>query len=548
VTIAVKLALLCVGATLAVAANGNEPSATKPEFDVLIRNGTVVDGTGALPVRADVGIRDGLITFVGAAGKRDAQRVIDATRLIVAPGFIDVHSHADGVMPDQGPAAERVSLATASQGVTTAVLGPDGFYSAARIAQRKATFETFGIGVNYAFYVGHNGVRREVMKDGRSRATPEQVRLMGEQVRRGMELGAVGLSTGLMYDPGMFSDTDEVVELARAVAPFGGIYDSHVRDPVFQLLDSDREALLIGERAGIGAKIAHEKAPGLMNHGRAVDIVELVNAERSQGRDAVVDQYPYDGASTGLLKDLFILPDVARAAGGTPIATVRARLADKTQLPLIRKATENGIDGGFSWLKAVGYGGLRVVASAQAPQLVGRNLELLARERKVDGFDLVVDLVNRFDDLRVTMADINEADIRLLMVQSWTMIASDGNGIDAARTPAVCKHPRSLGTFPRVLGHYARDEGVLSLPDAVRKMTSLPASYLHLADRGRIAIGLAADITVFDPLRVADRATYEKPCELSTGIQFVLVNGISVFEDGRTTGALPGRFVARQSP
>ena len=518
-------------------------------FDLLIRNGTVIDGSGALPVRTDVAVRGELIEFIGDGSKLEAGRIVDARGLIVAPGFIDPHSHADGVLVNPAAPQDRVSLATASQGVTTAVFGPDGFYSLATIRQRMQAFSSGGVGVNYAFYVGHNGIRRETLGDPHAKATHGDIARMAAQVRDAMVLGAVGLSTGLMYDPGMFADTEEVVALAREVAPFGGIYDSHVRDPVFHLIDSDKEALEIGRRAGIGAKIAHEKAPGLLNHGRAVDIVALINSERSAGFNAVVDQYPYDGASTGLLRNLFVLPDSPRGARpDTPLEQLRKMLSDSKQRAVVRQLSENGIDGGFTWLKAVGYGGLRIVSSPDDPALVGRNIELLARERGASGFDTLADLAMHHDSIRLTMADIAESDIRLLMVQPWTMIGSDGNGIDAARDPRVCEHPRSLGTFPRVLGHYARDLGVLSLPDAIRKMTSLPADYLHLSDRGRIQQGKVADITVFDPARVSDRATYEKPCELSVGITHVFVNGVAVFEEGRATGALPGRFVKRAGP
>lgn len=521
--------------------------AASPPFDLLIRNGIVIDGSGALPLRADVGVRNGIIEFIGDGSKFTAKRVVDASGLIVAPGFIDPHSHADGVLVNPNAPQDRVSLATASQGVTTAVFGPDGFYSLATIRQRMQAFGSTGIGVNYAFYIGHNGMRRETLKDPHAKASQADIAIMATEVREAMKLGAVGLSTGLMYDPGMFADTDEVVALAREVAPFGGIYDSHVRDPVFHLIASDKEALEIGRRAGIGAKIAHEKAPGLMNHGRAVDIVALINAERSAGFDAVVDQYPYDGASTGLLRNLFVLPGLPRGArADTPLDALRKMLADSQQRAVVRDLTENGVDGGFTWLRAVGYGGLRIVTSPDDPALVGKNIELLARERGLSGFDTLADLVLHHDAIRLTMADIAEADIRLLMVQPWTMIGSDGNGVDSARNPQACEHPRSLGTFPRVLGHYARDLGVLSLPDAIRKMTSLPADYLHLSDRGRIKQGNAADITVFDPARVADRATYEKPCELSVGIAHVFVNGVAVFENGNVTGALPGRFVPRR--
>lgn len=519
-------------------------------FDVLIRNGSLLDGTGAMAVTADIGIRDGFIRFIGDASQLGAAHSIDATGLVIAPGFIDVHSHADGVLSDAGAsAADRSSLATASQGITTAVFGPDGFYSPATIARRIADFQARGVGVNYAFYVGHNGIRKEIMADPHATASANEIARMVEQVRRGMAMGAVGLSTGLMYDPGMYADTDEVVALAGQVAPFDGIYDSHVRDPVFHLIESDQEALEIARRAGIGAKIAHEKAPGLMNHGRAADIVALINRERSQGRNAVADQYPYDGASTGLLKDVFILPNKARTPGtGTSLGELVARLGDPRQRAAVQAATEHGVDGGFSWLKAVGYGGLRIVVSPRNESLIGKNIQRLAAERGSSGFDVLADLVVADGEILLTMADIDETDIRLIMVQPWTMIASDGNGIDSKHSPSVCGHPRSMGTFPRVLGRYVRELGVLSLPDAVRKMSSLPADYLHLRDRGRLAVGYAADVTIFDADTIADRATYASPCELSVGIARVLVNGITVFADGKSSGALPGRFISRQSP
>lgn len=519
-------------------------------FDVLIRNGSLLDGTGALAVTADVGIQGGFIRFIGDGSQLSAARIIDATGLVVAPGFIDVHSHADGVLAEAGAsAADRGSLATSSQGITTAVFGPDGFYSPATIGRRIADFQARGVGVNYAFYVGHNGIRSEVMADPHAKASAVDILRMAEQVRRGMDMGAVGLSTGLMYDPGMYADTDEVVALAAQAAPFHGIYDSHVRDPVFRLIESDKEALDIARRAGIGAKIAHEKAPGLMNHGRAIDIVALINRERSQGRDVVADQYPYDGASTGLLKDVFILPDKARKPGaGTPARELLAMLVDPRQRAELRAATEHGVDGGFSWLKAVGYGGLRIVVSPRNAGLIGKNIERLAAERGSSGFDVLADLVIADGEIRLTMADIDETDIRLIMVQPWTMIASDGNGIDSKHSPSVCGHPRSMGTFPRVLGRYVRDLGVLSLPDAIRKMTALPADYLQLRDRGRLTVGHAADVTIFDADAIGDRATYASPCELSVGVAYVLINGITVFADGKSTGALPGRFVSRQPP
>jgi N-acyl-D-aspartate/D-glutamate deacylase len=341
-----------------------------------------------------------------------------------------------------------------------------------------------------------------------------------------------------------------VIALAKEVRPFGGIYDSHVRDPVMQLITSDEEALKIGHEAGIPAKIAHEKAVGLINAGRIDAVIAMIERARAAGEGAVTDQYPYDGAATATLSQVIVIPgenDVGFTDDpGAALAKVQMALRDSARSAAIRDATERGVDGGFSWVKAVGYGSMRVVESKDYPKLIGRNLELLAKERKQDPYDLLVKLIlaSRTPTL-ITLGSIEEADMRKLMVQPWNMIASDGGYV--SNQGVAPDHPRSSGTFARVLGHYARDEKVLTLPEAVRKMTSLPADFLRLYDRGRIAAGKVADIAVFDAATVRDNSTWSKPSELATGVRYVLVNGELALSDGKPTGATPGKFVKRQA-
>jgi N-acyl-D-aspartate/D-glutamate deacylase len=513
-------------------------SCSSPEpYDVVLVGGTVVDGSGAPSRRADVGVHEGTIVKIGdLSGAEEAKR-IDVTGLVVAPGFIDVHSHtAEAIAVED----KRWNEGVLRMGVTTVVGGPDGGFTPSQIRELTARYAKQGIGTNVAFYVGHNGIRREVMKDSQRRPpTKEELSSMKALVREGMELGAVGLSTGLMYEPGLFSETDELVELAQEVKPYGGIFESHVRNPGHDLLGSDREVIEVARRAGIPGRIAHEKAVGLENKGLIREVVKLVEAARTEGLDITTDQYPYDGAATAKLEDIVVVPE---ELGRKPEFDLRAALRNRASRASLRKASEEGIDGGFAWLKATGYSHMRIV-SAPDPKLVGRYLSELAAEQGKEGFDLVSELILGSDaPIGITLGAIAEEDLRRLLVQPWNMIASDGGY--PAGDPAE-GHPRSAGTFPRVLGHYVRDLGLLSLEEAVRKMTSLPASNLALADRGRLAEGLAADIVVFDPKTIADRSTWDDPHRFSEGVSHVLVNGKLALRDGKLTGAARGRWLRR---
>jgi N-acyl-D-aspartate/D-glutamate deacylase len=401
-----------------------------------------------------------------------------------------------------------------------------------------------------ALYVGHNGIRKEVMGNARRPPTGEELARMRALVREGMKLGAVGLSTGLMYEPGMFSDTDEVAALAEEVASFGGIYDSHVRDPVNAFLDSHAEVIEIGRRAGIPVKLGHLKGVALHNEGLIGQVIAMVDKARLEGRVVVSDQYPYDGAATALLNDVVVVPREQVVTDPSAARIEPARLKELLRNPAqrlrLKEASENGIDGGFAWLKVTGYDAMRVVFAPDNPQLVGRYLIHIAEERSVEPFDAIADLIIENDrSIRVTLGAVTEEDVRTLLVQPWNMICSDG--LYVGKEGSDNTHPRSTGSFSRILGHYTRELGLLSLPEAVRKMTSLPADFLRLYDRGRIATGKVADIVVFDAARIAARSTWAEPNLYPIGIDHVIVNGVAVLRDGELTGKRPGRFIERQS-
>ena len=523
-----------------VAAQSATVARSAERYDVVISGGRIVDGSGKPAYAGDIGVRGGWIARIAPAGAlkgATATTRIDATGLVVAPGFVDVHSHS---LEESFKSPTRLNEGVVRMGVTTIVGGPDGYFAPFHMRMILDSLRHHGSGTNVAMYIGHNGVREAVMGHAQRAPTADELAKMKAMVREGMELGAVGLSTGLMYDPGMYGTTDEVVELAKEVAPFRGIYDSHVRDPGHHLIESDRETIEIGERAGISPKIAHEKVVGLENAGLLEKVIGLVNAARGRGVNAVTDQYPYDGAATAHVEDLVVVPDdMAKRPG----FDVRVALKDRAQRALLKVASENGVNGGFAWLKATGYSQMRITTSDDEPALVGQYLSELAKARKVDPFDLVADLIlTPKHAVGITLGAVREVDVRGLLVQPWNMVASDGAYVDS--TEGTRGHPRSAGTFPRVLGRYVREQHVLTLEDAVRKMTSFPADFVGLHDRGRVQEGLAADLTIFDAKTIIDRSTWSAPSRMATGVVHVLVGGVAVMRNGAMTGAAPGRFLA----
>lgn len=523
-----------LAAGLVLACGGGEQGAPA---DLLIAGGQVLDGTGSAAEPGAVAVRGDSLVHVGPGGAPAAPDTLDASGLVVAPGFVDAHNHT---APAVAEPERRRNEGFLRQGVTTVAGGPDGALGPRDMRELIAAYREQGIGTNVSLYVGHNGIRDSVVGTDTT-VTDAEMERMKAAVREGMELGALGLSTGLMYEPGMFSATGEVVELASVAAAHGGIYDSHVRDPVHDLLGSDREVIQIADRAGIPGKIGHLKAVGLKNEGRIRAVIALVEDARSRGLEIVSDQYPYDGAATGTLEEIVVVPDSLRGREGFDLERA---LEDPAARRSLERASEQGIDGGFAWVKAVGYGSMRVVSSPSVPEIEGRYLSRLAQERGRSPFDLVAELILSSDrPVRITYGAIREEDVRALLDEPWNMIASDGGWTDGSDAPEG--HPRSAGTFPRLLGHYVREEGVLSLPEAVRKITSLPARFLGLSDRGVLREGKAADVVVFDPEEIAARSTWSRPQRHARGVVHLLVNGTPVIRDEQLTGAAPGRYLPR---
>lgn len=550
-----RSALFFVLVALALA-NPSIAQVGAPAYDTVLVGGSIIDGTGAPARHADIAISNGRIAAIGNLRGATTQRRLDIAGLVVTPGFIDVHSHADEdlILPEF-----RAAPAMIRQGVTTAVFGVDGGYSLGEMRQLRERMQADGTGVNYLFFAGHNGIRKDVMGMANRAPTPEELQRMLEQVRASMQEGAIGLSTGLMYLPGQYASTLEVIELARATAPFQGIYDSHDRDPGFQLLSSVGECLEIGQRAGIETHVAHLKAVGLRNAGLTPQLIEMIEKARAGNEIVTADVYPYDGATARLAIEVLVPPagsslaknqaliadvtttDAARTTALRDLVSEwRSVLRDPAQRANIKQLTENPAAGSYSWVRAVGYDSFRIVSSRDA-RLVDRMISDLARERSVTPFDVLAGLIeDEGASARLTMGSIRETEVRQLLRQPWVMISSDGRegGIAGGRG-----HPRYRGSFARVLAYYVREHGVLTLADAVHRMSGLPASYLKLADRGVLREGAWADIAVFDPRAVQDHSTWDDPAAYASGVQYVFVNGEPALTNGQPTDRLAGRYL-----
>ncbi|MEO8456944.1 MAG: D-aminoacylase [Chloroflexota bacterium] len=483
-------------------------------FDVLIHGGTVYDGTAAPGVRADVGIRGERIAAVGQLGQAEAGRVIDASHRAVSPGFVDVHSH-DDVACMLTPMDFKLM-----QGVTTNVVGncgagtapynPEGrdmIMGAVLGDMPELTWETFGEwlevlagsghGTNVACLVPHGAVRFATFGLNSRAPTDAELDQMMEHINDGMAAGAVGLSTGLIYPPGAFARTDEIIACAQIAAKHGGIYVSHIRNEDTNLMAAVEEAITIGEQAGLPVQISHHKAGGPRVWGKVHDTIALMNERRAAGQDITFDVYPYTAAST-------VLSAIAAAAEGL-------------DFDLVMIASAPGLEQieGKTLTEAAQILG---VPKEQAPQRV---------LRECPGATAIFFIMD-------------EGDIRTVVSQPECMIGSDG-----LPTPGGKPHPRLYGTFPRVIQRYVREEGLLSLEEAVRKMTSLPADRFQLADRGRLVEGAFADVVVFDPQTIEDIATYQQPRQYPKGIDYVLVNGVVAAENGKQTVTDAGRLLRR---
>jgi N-acyl-D-amino-acid deacylase len=503
------------------------------EFDLLIADGMLVDGSGDPPERMDVGIKGDRIIAVDLLAGRTARRVIDASGLYVMPGIIDVHNHADAELAELPDAQNLVR-----QGITTLVTGNCGG-SAYPVGEFFAELERKGITPNVAILVGHNTIREKVMGMEARKPTAAELEQMKALLRAGMEEGAVGLSTGLKYPPGIWADTDEVVELAKVAAEYKGIYTSHMRDEGRGVLDSVRETIEIGRRAGLPVQISHHKIASRDLWGAAVQTLALVDAAVKEGLEVNLDQYPYPATSTGLS---VLFPPWSLAGGQEKLIE---RLNDPQQRPKIAEGIVDNIlhDRGGS-----DPSNILIAHCSARPDAEGRNISQLLEEagREVNlqqAAEIIMEIQEEGGASAIYRCLADE-DIERIMRHPRTMIATDSH---ICRFGEGVPHPRNYGTFTRVLGLYVREKGVLTLPQAVSKMTALPAQTFFLFGRGLIVPQFAADIVIFNPDTVAETATWTEPHQYPTGIEYVIINGTVVVEDGRQLDVRPGK-VLRHKP
>jgi dihydroorotase/N-acyl-D-amino-acid deacylase len=520
-----KGSALVGAAVLAVA-----PVAFAQDYDLLVRNGRVVDGTGAPWFRGDVAVKGDTIVAVAARIDAPARRTIDAAGQVVAPGFIDIHTHARrGIF--EVPTAENY----VRQGVATLVEGQDGS-SPLPLGEFLAKVEALRPAVNFASLVGHGSVREAAMGAADREPTASELARMQELVRGAMRDGAFGLSTGLFYVPGAFARTGEVVAVARVAGEMGGFHVSHMRDEAAGILASVGETIAIGEQGRLPTQVTHHKAIGRASWGRSRETLRLLEEARRRGVDATVDVYPYTASSTGL--GAALLP--AWALEGGPEA-LRRRLASPETRARIREVVVGKIrderGGGDP-------ANVRIAACAFDASLEGQTLaDVLAERGKEPTVEnaagLALEIVERGGASAVFHA-IAEEDVQRILASPLTMVASDGEVPVFGRG---APHPRSYGTFARVLAVYVREKALLTLEEAVRKMTSFPAARLGLVDRGLVRPGMRADLVLLDPATVRDRATFEKPHQYAEGVALVVVNGEIVLEGDRMTAARPGRVL-----
>ncbi|MCR9296564.1 MAG: amidohydrolase family protein [bacterium] len=538
-----------------------EPQPKKAPYSLILRGGRIVDGTGNPWYLGDVAIKDDRIVAMGKVTGQ-AEQVIDATGLVIAPGFVDMHSHSDWTLFEDGNAQSKIR-----QGVTTEVLG-EGASGAPNTGQMPpkeqiVNGESFSISslddyfdclekstisVNVASYVGINNLWQAVMGMSFERPTPAEIERMKELLAEGLQDGAFGLSSQVMTPPGSLATTEDLVALCEVVHEYGGIYSTHIRNEGTGVFDSVAEAIAIGERARVPVDVIHLKIADQQSWGNMRGVVEMFDSARMRGVNVQANVYPYTRGNNNLSS---IVPPWAHE-GGTE--KMLERLQNPEDRRRIKRDIENGIDGWYNHYTAVGRDWSRMLISADSPYR-GRTMDSVIEERSAnlspspDPLDVFLDLlIEEQGSVGTVYAHHEERDMNLAMTQPWCSIGSDGSSlaIDGPLRRGN-PHPRNFGTFPRVLGLYVRERGVLTLEDAVRKMTSLNAAKLGIYDRGILRPGMFADITLFDPTTIIDQATYTDPFRYNIGIQYVIVNGQLVLDRGEHTGARPGHVLRKTS-
>lgn len=492
-------------------------------LDLLIKGGLVIDGSNRTPVKTDIGIREDRIVFIGksAKSKISAAKTLDAAGMIVAPGFVDPHTHT---LEDLSNPKSNSNENYLMQGVTTVITGNDGG-GPVRVAETLDKWEQQGIGTNAALLVGHNTVRRQVMAMSDSTPTIEQLAEMKNLVGQAMNEGAFGLSTGLYYAPGSFAKTEEAIELAKAAAEKGGIYDSHMRDEssyTIGLLGSIRETIRIGREAKIPVNISHIKALGRDVWGQSPAVIKLIKQARAKGIRVTADQYPYTASGTGITAAL--VPRWAEVGGNVSLLE---RIKDPQVRPRLLAEMETN-------LKRRGGAESILITGSRNREIIGKTLGALALQQKKSPVETALDIVEG-GGASIASFNMSESDIENFMKLNFVMTGSDGSS----------GHPRKYGTFPRKLRQYVFEKKLIKLPFAIRAGSALTAETFRIPERGRIKVGYFADVIVFDPKTITDRATYEQPEILATGMKYVIVNGKISIGEGKYTKVLAGRALRK---
>jgi dihydroorotase/N-acyl-D-amino-acid deacylase len=528
-------------------------------FDLVIANGHIVDGTGSPWYSGDIGIRDGRIAAIGNLSAAARKRTVDAHGKIVAPGFIDMLGQSELTILVDPRLPSKIY-----QGITTEITGEGGSAAPlndAIIAADRATYEHYkttahwrtfrqyfsrlekqGMGINLASYVGATEVRRMVLGDVDAQPTPEQLEKMKALVREAMRDGAAGVSTSLEYAPAPYAKTEELIALASEASKFGGIYATHMRNESDSVLEAFDEAVRIGREAHIPVEIWHFKVAGKANWGRMPELIAHVNRARAEGVDVEADTYAYTAWANGMSA---FVPAWAHDGGD---AKLIERLKDPATRARIRKDMETpSKDWDNEWQEIGGPQDV-MISAVQNPALKkfqGKRLSEIAKTLNKDPMDALFDLL--IEDKAFTECAVfgmSEPDVALALQQPWVSVDNDSSGVSPEGILGEeHAHPRAYGTFPRILRKYVREEKKLALEEAIRKFSALPAQRMRLADRGVLKQGMWADVVVFDPKTVRDLATFDDPNRLSEGMEYVLVNGVPVIEEGKMTGALPGKVL-----
>jgi N-acyl-D-aspartate/D-glutamate deacylase len=501
---------------------------TAVEADIVLKGGTIYDGTDSVGKVGDIAIKGDRIVAVGKFTTKGNPRILNCEGLIISPGFIDLHTHSDYPLQEKNTNANYNYQA---QGVTTVVTGNCGS-GPVDVAGYFTKLEKIGVGTNVIHQVPHNDVRNKVMGNANRAPSADELKAMEDLVDKGMKDGAWGLATGLIYNPGTYSKTDELVALAKVAAKHKGLYASHIRDESGAIESAIAEILEIARRCGIRVHISHIKVSGRSVWGKAPDVIAVLRRARKDGIEVTADQYPYSASSTSLSATL--IP--AKYREGSAKDMIK-RLDDAEIGPKMKKAIEQQIKNHLSG-KSV-----KIARYAKNTNWQGKDLFTIAAMEKKTPLDIAIE-ITRNGGAQVVNFGMSDADVRLFMMEPWVATASDG----ASMLPSTSvPHPRSYGTFPRKIGHFAIEDKVITLEQAIRSASGLPADILKLPERGYLKAGYFADIVVFDAKTFRDKATYDRPHQYATGVRYLYVNGRLAIDDGKQTEALPGRVLRHSS-